>query len=80
MFGSKTLYIGLTQTSIAPDLMVIKVCVPSYYILAWEKGMGQRATLPIKRVSIVMQQTSKGDPDVAFRKIAFTVSNLPIET
>lgn len=45
--------------------MIIKVCVTRHFLLAGEEGVGQGATLPIKRVPIVVKQAGKRHSDVA---------------
>lgn len=54
----------LLYTCGAPDLIVIKVCITRYVKCSWEKGMGQSATLPIKRVPIVVKHVVKRHSDV----------------
>lgn len=51
-------------TSIAPDLFIIKVCVSSHVPPAGEEGVGQGATLPIKRVPIIVEQAVKRHSDI----------------
>ena len=56
----------MKNTSIAPDLMIIKVRVTSHFIPAGKEGVGQGATRPVKRVAVIMQQASKRHSDVPF--------------
>lgn len=50
----------------APELIIIKVCVTRHFIRAGEEGMGQGATLPIKRVPVVVIRAGKRHSDVPF--------------
>lgn len=52
------------NTSVAPYLMIIKMCVARHVVSAWEEGVGQGAALPIERVPVVVQQAGKGHFDV----------------
>lgn len=52
------------NTSVAPDLMIIKVCVARHFIHAGKEGMGQGAAQPVKRVPVVMKQAGKRHFDV----------------
>lgn len=53
------------HTSIAPDLLIIKVCVSSHLRTAREEGVGQGAALPVKRVPVIVKQAVKRHPDVS---------------
>lgn len=44
--------------------MIVKVCVTRHFIPAGEEGVGQGATLPIKRVPVVVKQAVKRHSDV----------------
>lgn len=44
--------------------MIIKVCVTRHFIPAGEEGVGQGATLPVKRVPVVVKQAGKRHSDV----------------
>lgn len=60
-------YISInTRTFIAPDLIVVKVRVTRHFIPAGEEGVGQGATLPIKRVAVFVKQAGKRHSDVTF--------------
>lgn len=52
------------HTTIAPDLLIIEVCVSSHLRTAGEEGMGQGAALPVKRVPVIVEQAVKRHPDV----------------
>lgn len=68
------------NTSIAPYLIIIKVCVTRHLIIPREKGVGQGATLPVKRVPIVMQQAGKRHSDVPSSCSPAVVTRQPTET
>lgn len=52
------------DTSKGPGLVIVKVCVPRHWVQAWEEGVGQGATRPVKRVSVFMEQAAKSHSDV----------------
>lgn len=54
----------LLHTSVAPDLLIIEVCVASYLPTAGEEGVGQGAALPIKRVPVIVEHAVERHPDV----------------
>lgn len=58
--------LDLILTSIAPDLLIIKVCVSSHFPPTGEEGVGQGATLPIKGVPVIVEQAVKRHPDIPF--------------
>lgn len=51
-------------TSVAPDLIVIKVCVTRHFLTAGEEGVRQGAPLPVKRVPVVVKRAGKIHSDV----------------
>lgn len=57
-------HVELIHTSIAPDLLIIKVRVSGHLRNAGEEGVGQGAALPIKRVPVIVEQAVKRHPDV----------------
>lgn len=63
----------LIRASIAPDLLIIEVCVSGHVPTAGEKGVGQGAALPVKRVPIIVEQAVKRHPDVASNRRPFAV-------
>ena len=67
------------NTSIAPDLMIVKVCVTRHIVPAGEEGVGQGATLPVKRVPVVVKQLRKSHSDVPSGFHPPAVSQLPTE-
>ena len=52
-------------TSVAPDLSIIKVRVSSHLPPAREEGVGQGATLAVKRVPVIVEQAVKRHSDIA---------------
>lgn len=56
----------LIPTSIAPDLLIIKVCVSSHFPPTREEGVGQGAALPIKGVPVVVEKAVKRHSDIPF--------------
>lgn len=63
----------LIPTSIAPDLLIIKVCVSSHFPPAGEEGVGQGATLPVKGVPVIMEQAIKRHSDIPSSCLPFVV-------
>lgn len=59
--------------------MIIKVCVTRHFIPAGEEGVGQGATLPVKRVPVVVKQLCKSHSDVPSGRRPPAVSRLPTE-
>lgn len=69
----------LIHTSIAPDLLIIKVCVSSHFTPAGEERVGQGATLPIKRVPVIVEQAVKRHFDVPSSYRPFAICQHSIE-
>lgn len=69
-----------SATSIAPDLIIIKVCVTRHCIPAREEGVGQGATLPVKRVPVVVKRAGKSHSDVPSSCRPPDVTRQPPET
>lgn len=67
------------STSIAPDLVVIKVRVSSHFLPAGEECVGQGATLPVKRVPIVVKQAVKRHSDVPSSRRPHPVARQAVE-
>lgn len=69
-----------THTFIAPDLIVVKVRVARHFIPAGEEGVGQGATLPVKRVAVFVKQAAKRHSDVTFGRRPPSVSGQSAES
>lgn len=75
-----TVSLQTDDTSISPDLMIIKVSVTSDVTPRGEESVGQGATLPVKRVPIVVHQAGKRHSDVPFRPRPPAVNSKSIES
>lgn len=60
--------------------MIIKVCVTRHFIPAREKGVGQGATLTVKRVPVFVKQAVKRHSDVPSSCRHPAVTRQPTET
>lgn len=68
-----------THTFIAPDLIVVKVRVTRHFIPAGEEGVGQGATLPVKRVAVFVKQAVKRHSDVTLGRRSPSVAGQSAE-